>query len=110
MIIQAKEILRRIETRDLYHCSGKVRIPKVFQGLLPTDSLKENESNKKENNLWRALVAMSKQPEGESITEFLALEKQGTIEEKDLWMPVSACVHCVTTTASHFMMPCRLRK
>ena len=109
MIMQAKEILRRIETRDLYHFSGKVRIPKVFQGLLPTDSFKENES-KKENKLWRALVTMNKQPEGESITEFLAPEKQGTIEEKDLWMPVSTCVHCVTITASHFMIPCRLRK
>ena len=106
--MQAKEILRRIETRDLYHLSGKVRIPKVYRGSLiaeEDESKSEEDESKSEEDkskseegkskgkdkLWRALEAMSKQPEGESINEFLTPEKQQTIEKKHLWVPVSAC-------------------
>ena len=99
--MQAKEILRRIETRDLYHLSGKVRIPKVYRGSLiakEDESKSEEDKSKSEegkskgkDKLWRALEAMSKQPEGESINEFLTPEKQQTIEKKHLWVPVSAC-------------------
>ena len=38
-------------------------------------------------------MAISKQPEGESINEFLTPEKQQIIKEKNLWVPVSACMH-----------------
>ena len=68
--MQAKEILRRIERRDLYHCSGRVRIPK------------------KEDNLWHSLMAMTIQPEGESIHEFLEQEKKQAIMKSQLWVPV----------------------
>ena len=84
---QAKDILRRIETRDLYHCSWKVRIPKSQSA-----AGKAHVSNGEEgdgDNLWRALMAMSKQPEGESINEFLVQEKKQEIKEKHLWVPVS---------------------
>ena len=56
----------RIETRDLYHCSGKVRIPKTSQGSSPDNEHQlqnDEDASKNEdygNKLWRALMAMSK--------------------------------------------------
>lgn len=96
--MQAKDTLKRIETRDLYHCSGKVRIPKTSQGSLPDNEHQpqnDEDASKNEdrgNKLWRALMAMSKQPEAEAIRQFLTPEKQQTIEKKDLWVPVSVCM------------------
>ena len=98
---QAKDILRRIETRDLYHCSWKIRIPKTLSS--PSAAGEANVSSRDKgdgDNLWRALMAMSKQPEGESINEFLAQEKKQEIKEKHLWVPVggyithSCMIHC----------------
>lgn len=48
----------------------------------------ENQNTKKENMLWNALEAMSVQPESEGINKLLSLEKQKTIKESDLWVPV----------------------
>ena len=86
-VLQAKDILKRIEARDLYHCSWKVRIPKISHPSIPGASQKVDDGG----NLWRALMAIRKQPEGESINAFLTPEKQKTIKEKHLWVPVSAC-------------------
>lgn len=85
----------------MYHCSGKIRIPKVPQSLSAANDHQpqhEEDTSKREdrgNKLWRALMAMSKQPEAESIKQFLAPEKQQTIEKKHLWVPVSACMQCI---------------
>ena len=82
--------MRRIETRDLYHCSSKIRIPKTFK--LPSQSGSVNgygkESNE-ENSFWKALMEISKDPDGVSIYEFLAPRSKKENEKEHLWVPVS---------------------
>ena len=95
--VQAKELLRRIEERDLYHCSGKVRIPKKWptKQEVEHDCVAKTRRDSEHNggSLWRALMTMSRQPlsQGESIHEFLEAEKQETIKISDLW--VSVCLY-----------------
>ena len=96
LYIQAKEIVRRIETRDLYHCSTKTRIPKNFKlpnqsdsgaGSAASGSGKEGNGDTK---FWKALMELSKDPNGVSIYKFLAEKNKKEDEKNHLWVPVSA--------------------
>ena len=81
--------MRRIETRDLYHCSTKIRIPKTFKLSSPCDS--SNGSGKEsngENTFWKALMKHSKVPEGVPISEFLASLNKKEDEKEYLWIPI----------------------
>ena len=87
--------MKRIEGRDLYHCSGKVRIPKKSHTPESDDNDNDDTASARRehakddgDSLWQALMAMSKQPQGVSIHEFLEAEKQQTIKTSDLWVPV----------------------
>ena len=68
-----------------------MRIPKTVSPSV-TSEANMSRGDGDGDNLWRALMAMKKQPEGEPINEFLAPEKQQTIKQSHLWVPVSACV------------------
>ena len=86
--------MRRIETRDLYHCSTKIRIPKTFKLQSPSDSGAgtANGSGGEGNGFWKALMEMSKDPKGVSIYKFLAPKSQKEDEKEHLWVPVSAII------------------
>lgn len=90
--------MKRIETRDLYHCSCKIRIPKIFKLPLasPSDLVAgtviakwSGREGNGDTNFWKALMEMTKQPEGISIYKCLAPEKRSRDEKKHLWVPVS---------------------
>lgn len=85
--------MKRLEVRDLYYCCWKVRIPKK-QSTKPNnvaegDRTASGQQNGSEDQLWRHLMNLSKQPKGESIVDFLDEEKKETIKEEHLWVPVS---------------------
>ena len=92
--------MKRIERRDLYHCSWKVRIPKKLHTLESGDNDDDRihtatAGREHGDSLWRALIAMNRQPQGESIREFLEAEKKQTIQTSDLWVPVCTNTHIV---------------
>jgi hypothetical protein len=66
---QAKKLLRRIEKRDLYHLSWKVRIPKAYQGSLVADSQEDDKSKNEQDESkseTKSEEDMSKSEEDES--------------------------------------------
>ena len=88
--IQAKQLLRRIEVRDLYNCSWKVRVPKMLPANQETDSHHPND-HPPNGRLWRAMEAMKLQPGGESIHVLLDETTKTRITVNDLWVEV--CWH-----------------
>ena len=94
---QAKALLKRIEERDLYHCSWKVRIPKKMG--VDADLDYEMVSARKES-LWQALMSMHKLSFSESIYTFLEADKQNTFSIPDLWVPV--CYYVMKQQCMHY--------
>ena len=79
---QAKLILRRIELRDLYACSGRIRVPKMLSETGAGDQKHHN------GHLWRAMQAMKLQPQGETIYDLLDHDAKQRIKINDIWIEV----------------------
>jgi hypothetical protein len=93
--MQAKLILRRIELRDLYTCSGKIRVPKMLSdtradhGDQRPDPIPGTYAQNHHNgHLWRAMQAMRRQPQGETIHDLLDRDVKQRINVKDMWIEV----------------------
>ena len=90
---QAKSILRRIELRDLYACSGKIRVPKMLSETGTTHEDQRSDpiagaQNHHNGHLWRAMQAMKLQPQGETVYDLLDHDAKQRITINDIWIEV----------------------
>ena len=93
LMMQAKLILRRIELRDLYACSGKIRVPKMLSetGDVHGDQRSDPIAGAQKHHnghLWRAMQAMKLQPQGETIYDLLDHDAKQRIKINDIWIEV----------------------
>ena len=84
MHMQAKQILRRVEVRDLYNCVWKLRVPKMLVG-----SCDANPGDHHHNgHLWKAIRTMKVKYQGESIYALLDEDTKQRITINNLWIEV----------------------
>jgi hypothetical protein len=83
--LQAKELLKRIERRDLYHMAATIRIPRMYS-ILPTD-----DHLREKNAIWKAAwdTLREQKSRNEAIYQHLNEEMKREIGAKDIWVSVS---------------------
>ena len=84
-IIKAKQILRRVEVRDLYNCVWKFRVPKMLTG--GHDPAGDHHHS---GHFWRAMTRMKTKSQGESIHALLDEDIKRRITVNNLWVEVNS--------------------
>ena len=90
---KAKQILRRVEMRDLYNCVWKLRVPKMLAGDHDLGGHHHN------GHLWRVVNTMKVKSQGELIYALLDEGTKQRITLNNLWIEV--CRHPLPIKCYH---------